>query len=855
MASREINIKITGDAKGATSALDRLRKNTGRTQKRLGRFGKRVGKISKGIGRGMKTAGVAAAAGLTAMSAAALGAAQKTAELGDKIAKSAAKTGLTTDTWQELEYAFGQMGVNAATFQRSAERLNQRMGRAAQGNEKYAKAFDEIGVSVKDAEGNMRSADDVMADVLNSLGEMENDAERAALAGELLGTRAGRHLASALGEGGEGIEKLREQARDLGIVIGEDTLKAGERFQDSMDNLKRSTKTLGLTIGGALLPVLADDILPIITKEVVPVMRELADWVGEKLKVAVNRAIPKIKEFVGIAKDWIERFRSLKDEIEENHGWITDLAERVGELIGKFGPFILIGAKVAAVLGSILGIVGQFLGPLKLMVKSLKGVSVSLGIISAPALLVVGALAALAAGMVYAYNESETFREIVDEVWQKVQVYFDDAVKFIDNLLRGFIRWAEQAWERFGEDIMKTADEVWAAIQEIVESTIERIQDTIDKVTAVIAWIMERWGDEIRDYVKKIWSVINRIIESALKVIRGVFNVFAGIFSGDWDRFWTGIKQIFSGLMGAVTAIFRGLWETLKTVFRIGMNALGRAWRAAWNAVKDYVGDRISDIVGFFIELPGRITRGMGAIGGTIANFLSEQFNIVKARILGAINDMVEWFRELPGRILDAIGNIGSKIASKFTFGITGSGQGDGPGAPPGGAGGKALGKVKSVLSSFPSASVTSTYRSPSHNRRVGGSPTSYHLDRENPAVDIVAPSAAILDSIAARLRKLGGWREFLWRVPNHAPGDNMHIHVAHSGGTVSPSWPTIPGLRSDERPAILQTGEEILSRRDRARGRGNAPIVNNYNYGHDPAEVDRRTRRAIKQTATDWKV
>jgi hypothetical protein len=152
-------------------------------------------------------------------------------------------------------------------------------------------------------------------------------------------------------------------------------------------------------------------------------------------------------------------------------------------------------------------------------------------------------------------------------------------------------------------------------------------------------------------------------------------------------------------------------------------------------------------------------------------------------------------------------------------------GQNDGPGAPPGAtgpvSGGTTLAKIRSILPK--GLSITSTYRTPERNRAVGGSPTSYHLNRSNPAVDIVGPTGQ-LSSFAARLRAIGGWRELLWRVPGHYD----HVHVAHDGGTVSSSWPTMPGLRADERPAILQVGETVIPRGGDSGGfvwNQNAPI------------------------------
>lgn len=172
-------------------------------------------------------------------------------------------------------------------------------------------------------------------------------------------------------------------------------------------------------------------------------------------------------------------------------------------------------------------------------------------------------------------------------------------------------------------------------------------------------------------------------------------------------------------------------------------------------------------------------------------------------------------------RAAGAVGNVRSELAAltdgKFTISLqtealrdaaTAGRVGDGPGR-----GGPTLARLQTIIAGS-GAYVTSTYRSPAQNRAAGGSPTSYHLDRSNPAVDIGGPTS-VLNSLFSRIKAAGPWRELLWQVPGHYD----HIHVAHSGGMVSPSWPTVPGLRSDERPAILQTGEQVLSRAQVAGG------------------------------------
>jgi hypothetical protein len=175
--------------------------------------------------------------------------------------------------------------------------------------------------------------------------------------------------------------------------------------------------------------------------------------------------------------------------------------------------------------------------------------------------------------------------------------------------------------------------------------------------------------------------------------------------------------------------------------------------------------------------------------------------------------------------------------AAGLAFKLAGA-LGDGPGNIA--AAGKAIDRARAAATGLP-VSMSSAYRSPARNRAVGGSLTSYHLDRLNPASDWVGPTWA-LDELARRLRSAGRFRELLWRVPNHAPGDNPHVHYAHLGGMVERNWPSIAGLRSDERPAVLQVGERVQSRREVASATiGQGGDVHLHFHGTMDGEAGRR--------------
>ena len=156
--------------------------------------------------------------------------------------------------------------------------------------------------------------------------------------------------------------------------------------------------------------------------------------------------------------------------------------------------------------------------------------------------------------------------------------------------------------------------------------------------------------------------------------------------------------------------------------------------------------------------------------------------------------------------------------------------QGDGFGIP---SGGSALATAQMAMQGIPGLTVTSTYR-PGAITASGN--VSYHADKNNPAVDIAGPMAS-LDRLYAVLRGVPH-RELLWRTTGHWD----HLHFAHQGGVVSPTWPTLPGLKPNERPVITEVGERIVPRSgDAGETQPRRSVVQNF-YG---AEVDFRNAMA----------
>jgi hypothetical protein len=236
--------------------------------------------------------------------------------------------------------------------------------------------------------------------------------------------------------------------------------------------------------------------------------------------------------------------------------------------------------------------------------------------------------------------------------------------------------------------------------------------------------------------------------------------------------------------------------ETFRNIVNAALDAIKRGF----GAFKDTVTDVLRVVIDKYLSFVATVVDGAAKAFAWVPG-LGE-------RLRGAAGE-IRAFRDAANIALEGIKDktitvrLRTEGARDAAAAARNAARGDGPGD----VGGRTLQRVLPILSRY-GGYVTSTYRTPEQNRRVGGSPRSYHLDRNNPAVDIGGPTG-VLDRVAGALRGIGGWRELLWRVAGHFD----HIHVAHAGGTVSQAWPTMPGWGPNERPVRAEIGEEIIPR------------------------------------------
>ena len=228
------------------------------------------GKISDASGKvAAATKGISTAAGGALAGIAGL--AINTAKAADELTTLSKQTGISTAELQKMKYASELVDVSVEEITGAMTKMKKNMASTSKDTQA---AFQNIGVSVTDANGELRDSTEVFYEVLQGLSKISNETERDVVAMQLFGKSADQ-LAGIIDDGGAALKALGEEAEQLGIVLDEDTLGSLNDVNDSIDKLKAKANGELAKSGAKAMETL----MPIFEK-VLDAMSKALDYIG-----------------------------------------------------------------------------------------------------------------------------------------------------------------------------------------------------------------------------------------------------------------------------------------------------------------------------------------------------------------------------------------------------------------------------------------------------------------------------------------------------------------------------------------------------------------------------------------------
>ncbi|RHP16514.1 hypothetical protein DWZ82_05500 [Butyricicoccus sp. AF35-5AC] len=195
-----------------------------------------------------KKAGAAIVAGTTAVATGLSALTLKSALAADDLNTLAKQSGFSTADIQKWQYASDLIDVSIDDIVKSAGKMKKNM---ISTSKTTIAAFDQLGIKVKDGNGQLRNSTTVFYETLTALSKVQNETERDTLAMTIFGKSADS-LAGIVDDGGAALQELAGKAEKAGVILSQDTLDGANALNDKVDTLKATVKGFAGKIGSEL---------------------------------------------------------------------------------------------------------------------------------------------------------------------------------------------------------------------------------------------------------------------------------------------------------------------------------------------------------------------------------------------------------------------------------------------------------------------------------------------------------------------------------------------------------------------------------------------------------------------------
>lgn len=416
-----------------------------------------------------------------------------TAEQASRLRFAAEESGVGID---DLTKGFGKFSKFVVSANDQVSKFSDAQAKAKEDGKKFngamganAAALQKLGIQVRDAKGNLLPMTSILPDVADKFKEMAAGPEKTALAMQLFG-KGGMALLPFLNKGAEGIKELEHESDKLGNTLSKKDLDAIKKNTMAKRQWHAAVQGLQIQMGRYLYPaltqfatVMVTTIIPAIVKFSGPVLKALGAILGTQI-------IPFISRLATIFSNDV-----------------MPVLSAFGDWVGAHKTLVM---SFAVAIGTVVGILKAWqLGTMavKKAQEMWTAAQAAFNAVMAmnPIVLVIVAVAALAAGIIYAYKHSEKFRVIVHRAFHAVGEAFSWAW---DKIKQGF-HWLKTHWPLIlailtgpiGIAVYEIAKH-WDKIVGFVKGMPGRIKNASagmwdgikDAFRAAINWLIDKWN-------------------------------------------------------------------------------------------------------------------------------------------------------------------------------------------------------------------------------------------------------------------------------------------------------------------------------------------------------------------------
>lgn len=489
--------------------------------------------------------------------------------------------------------AMGNMGIKGS---QAGTTLKNAISNMAAPTKNMKAAMDDLGISIVNQDGSMKSWGDVIKNLQSSFGGLTQD-QQAAYAKQLFGKESMAGMLAIINTSVDDYNALGDAIKNSGGAAEDAANTQLDNLNGQLTLLKSALEGAAITIGNKLTPYL----------------KQAVSWVQK-------------------ATDW---FNGLSDAQVENIMKWAGIAATIG-------PVLLIFGK--AVFG--IGTLYKKFGDLKVAIAGAKG---AIGLLTSPAGIVIGVLAAIALAAV-----------LVIKNWDKIKPVIMNVKDWFVSTFGGTIKAAITGFKDIFTKVMQGIKDIMPTVTQVIKSAISMcipifntivsvikvVVETVKRIAPIIATTFVAVAQKLTPVFKTIGNVIKAVIPIIGKLLSNAFT-FVGRTIQKVSPYITKIASVISNILGyaikKISPIIVKLASTFSTVFnsifkvvsavvkklRPVFNAIGTVIKTVMEVVKTNITITFSTVANVISTCAGSIKQiidGIAKVFSGILDFITGVF-------------------------------------------------------------------------------------------------------------------------------------------------------------------------------------------------------------------------------------
>ena len=485
---------------------------------------------------------------------------------------------------EDTAVAIGLMANAGIKADKAGTSLRSMLTRLSAPPKDCEKAMKDLGISIKNADGTMKPLNQVVQDLRSSFSRL-SESEKTQYAKSIAGQEAMGGLLAIVNAAPSDYDKLTKAV--------ENSNGAAKKMADTMqDNTEGGMTLLKSNIEGVQIAIY------------------------EKFE-------PALREGIKVLNGLTDAVKFVVDHSDEFTTAIEIMAAGVGGYV----------AYTTAI--NIMKNGWESLAAAQKLAAAAQGLLNAAMNIS-PIGLIVGAIAALVAGFVILWNNSEDFRNFWIGLWKAIE-------KAAAPVIEAIVGWFSSAWE--------TIKSVWGSVSKFFEELFV----SIGKSVAPIIDSMSNAFVQAWELIKVVWDLVQPYFQTVWESIKAVFSVVSTVIGGFFSAAWEVIKAVWD----TVTGYFKAVWDSIANIFSVVKSVLTGHWRDAWEGIKG--------IVNTWVQFFQGIWKSIKNVFSSVRSWFSSTFSSAWDAVKNVFSNWGKFFGNLWNIIKDKFSSIGTSIANAIS--------------------------------------------------------------------------------------------------------------------------------------------------------------------------------------------